>query len=116
MYVIIGAYARGDKDAIEAALSRAERMAAREDPSQMTPPIHVIVLPSIVPLDLLSLARDTWNADVFTEGMETGDDTSPLLMNLHTLSEAQRQLAQAPQTSTHPTNQNFLPVGAASCR
>lgn len=114
MYVIIGAYARGDRDAIEAAISRAERMAVREDPSHMKPPIHVIVLPSIVPFDLLSLARDTWNASVFTEGMETDDDTSPLLMNLHALAEAQRQLAQAPQTSTHPTNQNFLPVGAPS--
>lgn len=116
MYVIIGAHARGDKHAIESALTRAERLAVRHNASQMRPPIHVLVLPSITPLDMLALARDPWNADVFTDGMDTDDDASPLLMNLHALSEAKQQLAQASRpSSTRPANQNYLPVGAPSC-
>jgi len=123
IYVIIGAKARGDRNAIEAALDHAERLAIREDVTEMKPPIHVLVLPSVVPLDLLALARDAWNQHVLTD--DEVDDHSPVLMNLHTLCEARRQLSTSKlslsacsptSTSTVPANQNYLPVGSQASR
>ena len=89
----------------------------------MKPPIHVLVLPSVVPLDFLALARDAWNQHVLTD--DEVDDHSPVLMNLHTLCEARRQLStsklslsacSSSSTSTVPANQNYLPVGSQASR
>ncbi|KAL4401490.1 Bifunctional purine biosynthetic protein Ade5,7 [Malassezia pachydermatis] len=110
IYVIVGAQARGDRKGIDAALARAEKLAQRSDPTQMQPAIHVLVLPSVAPLDLVTLARDPWYANVFTA---EADKSTAIFMNVHSLAEAKAQLAGARPAppSTLPTNRNFLPVG-----
>ncbi|GAA6006261.1 hypothetical protein JCM11491_002087 [Sporobolomyces phaffii] len=86
-YVLVPSAARGDRDAIKAALEAAESLSSKwEDRGfESKTPCHVLLFPSAVPRDLPFLARSV-DFDLLNGG------TRPRKMNVHTLAEAKQEL------------------------
>ncbi|KAI0093192.1 hypothetical protein BDY19DRAFT_922571 [Irpex rosettiformis] len=59
IFVVVGSDARGHREDIRLALSAADELSAIAAPSRpFTPPVHVLVLPSQIPIDLRLTFRD----------------------------------------------------------
>ena len=117
IYVLIGRDARGDRARIQAALDRAERLAVSTQTTLggrtwMRPAVHVLVFPTVVPADLRILSRAPWE-DAPLQRPVGGALDAPVLLNVHTLSEARRQLAHPAEFIGDWSNENCLPVGLA---
>lgn len=85
IYVLVGAHARDDPAAYARALDRAAALATDARTGSISVPVHVLEAPSLVPLDLRVLARDTWNERVSI------DDAMPpslVLLRVRSLAEA----------------------------
>ncbi|WFD02482.1 phosphoribosylglycinamide formyltransferase 1 [Malassezia obtusa] len=117
LYVLIGKDVRGDTVRIQAALQRAEHLAAQKQAVLggrvcMRPVTHVLVFPTLLPADLLVQSRAPWrDAHLQVDSDATRD--APVLLNVHTMAQARQQLARPTDAVGDWTNRNYLPVGMA---
>lgn len=117
IYVLIGKDIRGDRTRIQNALQRAEQLAEqvqseRGGRTAMRPATHVLVFPTLLPPDLLALSRAPW-ADAHLQADPDATREAPVLLNVHTLSQARAQLVQATPPRGDWSNRHYLPVGVA---
>lgn len=108
LFVIVGAEARGQRTDIKTAISVAQQLAAQHATSQpFTPPVHVLILPSQVPLDV-RVGHVRFMDDELLNGGET-----PEHMNLIPLQEALDHLRQTAWPKSSLDDPSFLPLGVA---
>ncbi|EJD42707.1 hypothetical protein AURDEDRAFT_114944 [Auricularia subglabra TFB-10046 SS5] len=107
LFVVVGAQARGKRTDIRLALYIAENISmavARHRP--FDPVIHVLVLPSLWPLDLKALFRDL-SEPVLNDGHE------PTHMNVISYEEAHDHMARQSWTLSEVSDVDFLPLGVS---
>ncbi|KZT27958.1 hypothetical protein NEOLEDRAFT_1129845 [Neolentinus lepideus HHB14362 ss-1] len=104
-FVLVGSEARGKRDDIKLALSAATAMSSRTAASRpFTPAVHVVVLPSQLPLDLRLSFRDL-------DEEYLNQDHVPDHMHLLTVAEAQGQLQKSDWEKAKLQDRNLLPLG-----
>ncbi|KAG8894466.1 hypothetical protein FRB99_001247 [Tulasnella sp. 403] len=108
VFVIVGADARGYRKDIRLAISVAQQLAALQAAKRpFTPPVHVLILPSQVPMDL----RVGHVRFLDEELLNSGD--IPNHMNLIPLSEAFEQLSKSAWPRGLLEDPSFLPLGVS---
>ncbi|KAG8911196.1 hypothetical protein FRC01_005851, partial [Tulasnella sp. 417] len=108
LFVIVGAEARNQRADIKTAISVAQQLAEQHATNQpFTPPVHVLILPSQVPLDV-RVGHVRFMDDELLNGGET-----PEHMNLIPLQEALDHLRQTAWPKSSLDDPSFLPLGIA---
>lgn len=109
VYILIKAEARGKRTDIQLALTLAENIAsAAAHKRPFTPPVHVVVLPSKLPLELRAALR-------FCEEDTMNGGEVPDHMNLVTLSDAVDHMRRSIWPRSALADTKFLPVGVDPC-
>lgn len=104
-FVLVGSDARGKRGSIKLAVSTATEMSSRTAAAKpFTPAVHIVVLPSQLPLDLRLSFRD-----LDEEALNHGD--VPSHMHLLTVAEAQEQLEKSVWEKTKLQDHSLLPLG-----
>ncbi|KAG9057566.1 hypothetical protein FS842_005778 [Serendipita sp. 407] len=107
LFVIVGQEARGNRADIRLALSAAESLASASAVTRsFPPPMHVLILPTRIPLDLRASLR-------LMDYRESVDPEYPDHINLLTSSEAQQQLERREWTRRQLRDPEFLPLGVS---
>ncbi|KAH9061391.1 hypothetical protein EDB87DRAFT_1611575 [Lactarius vividus] len=105
LFVLVGAKARGSRQDIRLALSSAKDLSMRNAADRpFTPPVHVLILPSKLPLDFRLHFRD-----LDEEYMNGG--SPPDHMNLLVMSEAMSELEKTRWEKSRLKDQVMLPLG-----
>jgi len=108
MYVIVGTDARGSRHDIRLAISAAQELAALHAPERpFDPPVHILILPSQIPLDL-RVGHTRFMDDYLLNGGEIPDH-----MNLLQLSEALEHLSRTSWPKSALLDPSYLPLGVA---
>ncbi|KAF9024846.1 hypothetical protein BDZ89DRAFT_1162052 [Hymenopellis radicata] len=105
IFVLVGQDARAQRQNIKLAISSAQELANYVSPDQpYTPTIHVLIFPSLIPLDLRLHFRD------FDEAL-WNDNNVPNHMNLLSVSEALQHLQQHTWDKAILSDKTMLPLG-----
>ncbi|CAG7854544.1 SubName: Full=Related to glycinamide ribonucleotide transformylase {ECO:0000313/EMBL:CCA70449.1} [Serendipita indica DSM 11827] len=105
LFVIVCQGARGRRQDIRLALAAAESVAAASAVTRFfPPPVHVLILPTRIPLDLRAGFR-------LMDLRDSEEALNPDHINLLTLAEAQEQLGRRQWSARKLRDPQFLPLG-----
>ncbi|KAL5528214.1 hypothetical protein ACEPAF_7350 [Sanghuangporus sanghuang] len=106
IFTLIGSEARGQRRNIKLGLTLAEELSSHTARSKpFRPPVHVLIFPSQVPLDLQAAIRG-----LDLEAIYTATEL-PNHMNLLTLSDAWKQLRQRDWDEKELEDRSMMPLG-----